>query len=87
VRKFVAAHIELTGWIKNNPLEAQRIAKEELFAETRAEMPDDLITRAWGRIVLTSEVSKDALDALLANAQSVGFLRNAPDLARLIEKP
>jgi NitT/TauT family transport system substrate-binding protein len=87
VRKFVAAHIELTDWIKNNPLEARRIAKEELLAETRAEMPDDLIARAWGRIVLTSDVSKDALEALLRSAQSVGFLRNAPDLARLIEKP
>ena len=87
VQKFVAAHLELTDWIKNNPEEAQRIAREELLAETRTEMPEDLVARAWKRIVLTGEVSPDKLAALVAGAQSVGFLRDAPDLARLIEKP
>ncbi|HLL27142.1 MAG TPA: ABC transporter substrate-binding protein [Xanthobacteraceae bacterium] len=87
VRKFVAAHLELTDWIKNNPAEAQRIAKEELLTETRAEMPDELIARAWSRIVPTGEVSPDTLAALVASAKSVGFLRGAPDIARLIEKP
>ena len=33
VRKFVAAHRELTEWIKANPDEAQRLAREELDAE------------------------------------------------------
>jgi NitT/TauT family transport system substrate-binding protein len=87
VRKFVAAHLELTDWIKNNPEEAQRIAKEELLAETRTQMPAELIERAWKRIVPTGDVSPDALAALVAGAQSAGFLRGAPDLARLIEKP
>jgi NitT/TauT family transport system substrate-binding protein len=87
VKKFVAAHLELTDWIKNNPEEAQRIAREELLAETRTQMPQELIARAWKRIVLTSEVSPEALAALVAAAQSAGFLRNAPDLTRLIEKP
>lgn len=87
VRAFVAAHLELTDWIKNNPEEAQRIAREELLAETRAEMPAALVARAWKRIVLTGEVSREAFAALVAGAQAVGFLRNAPDLARLIEKP
>jgi NitT/TauT family transport system substrate-binding protein len=87
VRKFVAAHLELTDWIKNNPEEAQRIAKEELLAETRTQMPAELIARAWKRIVPTGEVSPEALKTLVAGAQSAGFLREAPDLARLIEKP
>lgn len=87
VRKFVAAHLELTDWIKNNPEEAQRIAREELLAETRTQMPAELVARAWKRIVLTNEVSPNKLAALVAAAQSAGFLRGAPDLARLIEKP
>ena len=33
------------------------------------------------------DVSREALDAFMASAQSVGFLRGAPDLSRLIEKP
>jgi NitT/TauT family transport system substrate-binding protein len=87
VRKFVAAHLELTEWIKNNPDEAQRIAREELLAETRTQMPEELVARAWKRIVLTGDVSPDTLAALVAAAQSAGFLRGAPDLTRLIEKP
>lgn len=87
VRRFVAAHLELTEWIKNNPEEAQRIAKEELLAETRTDMPDELLARAWTRISFTGDVPPAALQAMLAGAQAVGFLREAPDLSRLIEKP
>jgi len=38
-RKFAAAHRELTAWIIGNPAEAQRLARKELLAETRAEFP------------------------------------------------
>jgi sulfonate transport system substrate-binding protein len=87
VRKLVAAHRELTDWIKANPAEAQRIAREELEAETRAKFAPELVTSSWKRIVLTSAVSLDALKELISSAQSVGFLRDAPDLSRLVENP
>lgn len=87
VRKLVAAHRELTEWIKANPAEAQRLAREELDAETHAKFAPELVTSAWKRIVLTSDVSLDALKELISSAQSVGFLRNAPDLSRLVETP
>lgn len=87
VRKFVAAHEELTTWIKDNPTEAQKMAQEELFAETRVKISQELITRAWPRVVLTSTISREALETSLQSAQSVGFLRNVSDLARLVEKP
>jgi ABC-type nitrate/sulfonate/bicarbonate transport system substrate-binding protein len=87
LRKFVAAHQELTEWIKTNPAEAQRMVREEFAAETRTSMPAELVERAWKRIVVTSTVSREELDKFMANAQSVGFLRDAPDLSRLIERP
>ena len=85
VRKVVAAHRELTEWIKANPAEAQKRARDELEAETRAKFPPELLISAWKRIVLTSDASLDALKALISDAQAVGFLRNAPDLSRLVE--
>ena len=85
VRKVVAAHRELTEWIKANPAEAQKLARDELEAETRAKFPPELVISAWKRIVLTSDASLDALKALISDAQAVGFLRNAPDLSRLVE--
>jgi len=87
MRKFVAAHEELTEWIKANPAEAQRMIRTELAAETLAGLPDALVERAWKRIVLTSEISRLTLDKFMLSAQSAGFLRGAPDLSRLIEKP
>ena len=87
MRKFVAAHEELTEWIKANPTEAQRVVRTELAAETRAGLPDVLVERAWKRIVVTSEISRQMLDKFMVSAQSAGFLRGAPDLSRLIEKP
>lgn len=38
-RKFAAAHRELTGWIIENPAEAQRLAREELLAERALSSP------------------------------------------------
>jgi NitT/TauT family transport system substrate-binding protein len=86
-RKLVAAHRELTEWIRSNPEEAQRIVREELGAEMRTTVPPELVARAWKRIDITSNVSRAALDKFMANAQAVGFLRGAPDLSRLIESP
>jgi NitT/TauT family transport system substrate-binding protein len=87
VRKFVAAHAELTAWIKANQAEAQKLAREELDAETRTTMSADLVERAWKRIVLTTEASNDGLGLFFKRAQSVGFLRDATDLSRLTEAP
>jgi NitT/TauT family transport system substrate-binding protein len=87
VRKLVAAHRELTEWIKANPAEAQRLAREELDAETHTKFSQDLVVSSWKRIVLTSDASLVALKSFISSAQSVGFLRNAPDLSRLVESP
>jgi NitT/TauT family transport system substrate-binding protein len=87
VRKFIAAHRELTDWIKAHPAEAQQMALEELDAEMHAKMPPELVKSSWNRIILTSDVSLDALKRFIASAQSVGFLRGSPDLSRLVERP
>jgi len=86
-RRFVAAHRELTDWIRSHPDEAQAMVRTELAAETRTETTPDLVAHAWRRIVLTAEISRDALERFVGKAQQAGFLRAAPDLARLVEKP
>jgi NitT/TauT family transport system substrate-binding protein len=87
VRKFVAANRELTDWIKAHPAEAQKMVEDELDAELHAKFSPDLVKSSWDRIVLTSDVSLDALKRFVASAQAVGFLRNPPDLSRLVETP
>jgi NitT/TauT family transport system substrate-binding protein len=86
VKKFVEAHRSLTDWIKKNQAEAQKLVVAELQEETKGQISPDLIARAWKRIALTNEVTRNALDNFVANAKAAGFLRDVPDLGRLIEK-
>jgi sulfonate transport system substrate-binding protein len=76
----------LTEWIVSHPDEAKRMVKQELTAETKADVPADLIAQAWKRIVLTNDPSLDEYRHFVADAQRVGFIRSAPDLSRLIEQ-
>jgi NitT/TauT family transport system substrate-binding protein len=87
VTKFVAAERELTQWIRQNPAEAQKLVQEELTAETKGKIAPALIAHAWDRIILTNDVSRDALEKFVANAKAAGFLREAPDLSQLIVQP
>ena len=84
--KFVRAHRELTEWIVSHPDEAKRMVKQELTAETKADVSADLIAQAWKRIGLTNDPSLDEYQHFVADAQRVGFIRSAPDLSRLIEQ-
>ena len=87
VKKFAAAHAELTEWINKNPDEAKKLANAALKEITKREMSAELIAKAWPRLTFTAEVKREDLAAAVAEAQSVGFLKGAPDLGRLVEIP
>src|SRR5215831_3702359 len=84
--KFVRAHHELTEWILSHPEEAKQMVRQELAAETKAEVSMDLIAQSWKRIVLKNDVALDEYQHFVANAQRAGFIRSIPDLSRLIER-
>ena len=86
-RRFVAAHRELTEWIRQNPDEAQRLAREELQASFKLAMEPELVARAWARMNITADVTLAAFRSFVTSAQAVGFLRGAPELDRMIEAP
>ena len=85
--KIVQAHRELTDWIKANPEQAQRLVINELGEETKKAPSAELVAHAWGRILLSNEVSRESLHSFVENAKEAGFLRQAPDLSRLVEIP
>jgi NitT/TauT family transport system substrate-binding protein len=85
VRRFVAAHVELTEWIRAHSAEAQAMVRDELAAETHTQVSPDLIGRAWSRIVPVTNVNRSALESFVAKARQTGFLRSVPDLARLVD--
>lgn len=87
VRRFIAAHRELTDWIMEHPDEAREMIRTELKIGFRFDMAPVLVARAWGRMHVTSDISLPALRTFVTNAQQVGFLRSVPDLSRLVEAP
>ena len=83
--KFIAAHVELTQWIKDNPAEAQRTLNEELKAEMGRALSEVTLTNAWRRLEFTSDPVSASLLKSAADAQRVGFLRKAPELSRIYQ--
>ncbi|MEY2550892.1 MAG: sulfonate transport system substrate-binding protein [Verrucomicrobiota bacterium] len=86
-RKFAEAHAALTDWMAKNPDEAQKLIKAEILAETRSDIAADLIAQSWKRIVFTAEVPRPSIESFLQNSLKTGFIKTAPDLTKLFEKP
>jgi NitT/TauT family transport system substrate-binding protein len=84
--RFIRAHRELTDWIVSHPEEAKQMVRQELAAETKADVSPELIAQSWKRIVLKNDASLDEYQHFVANAQRAGFIRSIPDLSRLIER-
>ncbi|HEY3902022.1 MAG TPA: ABC transporter substrate-binding protein [Chthoniobacter sp.] len=87
VKKFAAAHAELTDWINAHPDEAKKLVNAELKEITRREMSPELTDRAWSRLHFTSKIERQSLESFVADAKSAGFLRGSVDLSRLMAVP
>jgi NitT/TauT family transport system substrate-binding protein len=81
--KFRAAHAELTVWIRDHGDEARAKVRAGLSAEMHREFPAALVDSAWKRLHFTSELLPAQIEGLVADAQGVGFLRDALPLDRL----
>lgn len=81
--KFRSAHAELTAWINAHSTEAQDLVRAALGAEMKREMPAAIAVGAWRRLRFTDQVAQAQFEALVRDAQDVGYLRNAIPLDRL----
>jgi sulfonate transport system substrate-binding protein len=86
-KKFAQAHAELTEWMSKNPEEAQKLVRAELLEETKSDMAPDLIAQSWKRITFTAEVPRASVENFMQNSMKSGFIKSAPDLSKLFEKP
>jgi NitT/TauT family transport system substrate-binding protein len=86
-KKFAEAHAALTEWMAKNPEEAQKMIKAELLEETRSDMAPDLIAQSCKRITFTAETPRASIESFMQNSLKTGFIKSAPDLTKLFEKP
>lgn len=85
LKRWIAAHVELTDWINRHPDEAKRLFNQELEAETRFPLPPATLDRAWSGLEFTPDPVRASLLQAAAAAHHVGLLRQAPDLTRLYD--
>ncbi len=81
--KFKGAHQELTTWLNEHPDEARAKVRAGLSAEIKREMPAAIVAKAWSRLKFSEQVTQKQFEALVSDAQSVGFLRNAIPLDQM----
>ncbi len=84
--KFRSAHVELTAWIIAHPEESRALVRAGITAEMKRDFPAATIASAWRRLKFTEQVTQAQFDALVGEAQSVGFLRDAIPLDRLFRR-
>jgi NitT/TauT family transport system substrate-binding protein len=82
-RKLVAAHKELTAWIIDHPEEAKQLIKAEL-ADLKLPAKDEVLKRAFDRVIVTDVISRESLDKMVKSAQKVGFYSDIPALDALL---
>ncbi|CAK0769474.1 NitT/TauT family transport system substrate-binding protein [Gammaproteobacteria bacterium] len=83
LKKFIAAHVELTGWINTHPDEAKQLFNAEIKVETTKELAQATLDQAWPRLTLTHDPVSDSLIKSAMDAHRVGFLKNKPDLSKI----
>jgi len=86
LKKWIAAHVELTQWIHQNPEEAKKILNEEIAAETGSPLSPQVLEGSFARIELTYDPIRDSLFKSAEDAFKVGFLgKETPDLSRIYD--
>jgi NitT/TauT family transport system substrate-binding protein len=85
LRKWIAAHVELTEWINKNPEEAKKVLNDEIKAETSKALPQQTLDSAWKRLELTYDPIRGSLLKSADDAHRIGFIRQKPELSLIYE--
>jgi NitT/TauT family transport system substrate-binding protein len=86
VKKWLRAHVDLTIWINGHTTEAKQILNQQIQNETGKALAPGILDDAFGRLLVTYEPLRDALQRAAQSAFDAGFLgRQMPDLSRLYD--
>jgi len=86
VKRWLRAHVELTGWINQNQKKAKHVLNDEIHNETGKALPPEVLDDAFSRLEVTYDPLRDSLLRAAQQAYQLGFLgREAPDLSGLYD--
>lgn len=87
VKKFIAAHEELTKKVAAEPAWAKLAVSAALQKATSKAIPVTLLEHAWPRLTFTTDVQLTDFATIQRDAKSVGLLPEEADLGKLFVKP
>jgi NitT/TauT family transport system substrate-binding protein len=86
VKKWVAAHVELTDWINGHLTEAKKVLNEQIQRETGKALQPTILDESFGRLRVTYDPLKSTLLASAKSAFEAGFLgKQMPDLSSIYD--
>jgi len=86
VKKWVAAHVELTDWINGHLPEAKKTLNEQIQKETGKALQPAILDEAFGRLQVTYDPLKSTLLTSAKSAFDAGFLgKQMPDLSAIYD--
>lgn len=86
VKKFLRAHVELTGWINKNAAQAKQIMNQQLQKDTGKPLAPEVMNDAFSRMQVTYDPIRSSLQKSTQQAFDEGFLgRTPPDLSGLYD--
>ncbi len=85
LKKWIAAHVELTEKINREPDWAKTILNAEIKVETTKALPQTTLDSAWQRLQITYDPVRASLLKSAEDAHRIGFLKTKPNLARIYE--
>jgi len=84
VEKFLAAHLEITDFIKKNPQKAVEIINKQIFTLTSTSLPADILKESFNRLEFSTDIQKEALNEGTKVYYELGYLNQKPDIKELI---
>jgi NitT/TauT family transport system substrate-binding protein len=85
LKRWIAAHVELTQLVNQYPDAAKRLLNAEIKAETTKALPVEVLDGAWRRLELTHDPVRASLLRSAEDAHRIGFVREKPDLSRIYD--
>jgi NitT/TauT family transport system substrate-binding protein len=86
VKKWLRAHVELTGWINGHVPEAKQLLNQQIQKETGKPLSADVLNDAFSRMQVTYDPLRGPLLRAAQSAFDAGFLsRQMPDLSRIYD--
>jgi len=80
VRKWLAAHVEITQWETSHPEEALPLLNRALETLTGKQLSPEVLDRAWRNLRPTWDPLSATLERSAGAAYEAGFLSQRPDL-------